>query len=176
MKKIILVAAITMIVIAMAGGAFAGSTTANVAVSAKVNGSCGNTSAGTFSLLTIIPSNVADQAFTVSSDAKAQCTKDFSTVSITATSLNGTASLVACTGSTTYLTGFAMKEPVSGNKINYSFACKSSITGIGFGTAGDGTHDVALGTAAKVLAADVQVADYASGNTYADTVTLTINY
>jgi hypothetical protein len=168
-----MVAAIAVLVVAMAGGAYAGNTTDLVTVNAKVNGMCSKTVAGIFNTLAIDPSNVADQPFTVGTDASVQCTKSLATTSITATSANGTANLVPCTGG--YLTGFTVKS-VSGATINYSFACAAGVTGIGFGTAGDGVHDVSLGMAAKVLAADVQTANYDNGNTYTDTVTLTINF
>jgi len=171
-----MVAAIAVLVVAMAGGAYAaGSQTESVVVNAKVNGMCSKTVAGLFTTLAIDPSTVADQLFAAGTDASVQCTKNLTTASITATSANGTANLVPCTGSGNFLTNFTMKSG-TGKTINYSFACAAGVTGIGFGTAGDGIHDVSLGTAAKVLAADAQAADYDSGNTYTDTVTLTINF
>jgi hypothetical protein len=171
-----MVAAIAVFVVAMAGGTYAANTTDSVTVNAKVNGTCSKTVAGIFSTLAIDPSNVADQLFSVGTDATVQCSKNLTTTSITATSANGTASDAVCTGSGSYLTGFTMKDAGTGKTVNYSFACAASVAGIGFGTAGDGTHDVSLGMAAKVLQADVQAADYDNGNTYTDQVTLTINF
>lgn len=170
-----MVAAIAVLIVAMAGGAYALNTGDSVTVNATVNGMCSNTVAGLFTTLVIDPSSAADQPFTGGTAASVQCSKNLTTTSITATSANGTANNVPCTGSGNFLTNFTMKS-VSGATINYSFACAAGVTGIGFGTAGDGIHDVSLGTAAKVLAADAQIADYDSGNTYTDTVTLTINF
>jgi hypothetical protein len=167
-----MVAAIAVLVVAMAGGAYAaGSTSTSVTVNAKVNGTCGNTVAGSFTTLNIDPTSVVAQTFVASPDATVQCTNKLTTASITATSANGTANLVPCTGSSSYLTGFVMKDG-SGSTINYSFACNASVLGSGFGSG----KDVPLGIAAEVLPADAALANYDGGALYSDTVTLTINF
>jgi len=141
-------------------------------VTGTVISTCGSLVNGAFSTLSISPSNNANQSFAVATPATVSCTKNTSTTSITASSLYGSSHTtpVSCTGS--LLTGFTMQEPVSGDTINYSFQCNASITGLGFGS----STNVPLGIGATVLAADVISANYASGKTYADTVTMTINY
>jgi hypothetical protein len=141
-------------------------------VTGTIISTCGSLVNGAFSTLSINPSNNANQSFAVATPATVSCTKNISTTSITASSLYGSSHTtpVSCNGS--LQTGFTMQEPVSGDTINYSFQCNASITGLGFG----GSTNVPLGIGATVLAADVISANYANGKTYADTVTMTINY
>ena len=177
MKKILLVAATTVVVIALAGVAFATSPTTppTIDVNATVLNKCDNAVSGAAAPLSIDPL-VGDQSFNVTSQPSIQCTKrtGASTTTITAASTNGTTNTTpaTCAGSGSFLTGFTMQS-TGGKTINYSFACVASVVGLGFGNA---THDIPLGIAAKVLSSDALVADYDGGNPYSDTVTLTINY
>lgn len=178
MKKLMVVLAAMVMVFAMVSGAFADTATDTVQVNAKVKSVCTNTVTGAFSTLTIDPSSAATtQPFTVATPASIQCSKNVTSAKITAASTHGTSSAtpVTCNGSANFLTGFTMQDTNS-KTIDYSFACASTITGNGFGTAGDGTHDQSLGIAAEVLQADAQAADYDGGAIYNDVVTLTVTY
>ncbi|MGP8153689.1 MAG: hypothetical protein ACLQBQ_06035 [Smithella sp.] len=159
------------VTISWAGGSIVASLPIG-SVTGTIISTCGSIVNGAFSTLSINPSNNVNQSFAVSTPATVSCTKNISTTSITASSLYGASHTtpVSCTGS--LLTGFTMKEPVSGDTINYSFQCNASITGLGFGS----STNVSLGIGAAVLAADVMTANYAAGAQYSDTITLTINY
>ena len=169
MKKILVVAAVIATVVVMAGGAFAAPT---VDVQATVQSKCGSPVNGAFSVLSIDPALGADQPFTVSTPATIKCTKNRTTISITAASLYGTTNATPATCDGTLLTGFTMQGASAAEKINYSFKCDASIVGQGFGA----VSDVSLGIGASVLNADAASADYNGGGTYNDTVTLTVNY
>jgi hypothetical protein len=172
MKKSLVILAAMAFVIAMVSGAYAGSIAPTVAVSASVQSQCTTPVNGVFAPLSIDPSSASNQPFTVTTPSTVRCTAGRTTPSITASSTYGTTKTTPATCSGALQTGFTMKEPTSGDTINYSFQCNTSILGLGFGSG----SDVSLGIAATVLTADANAANYAAGATYSDTITLTVNY
>lgn len=137
MKKILVVAAVTMVIMGMAGGVFAAN---EVAVSATVQNKCG----------TIVAGSITD--FAIDPDAAA----------ITKTSnLNGTSPSVKCTkGSTVSVTCPAgtqyltMLGDTPAGDIPYTVTCPAPYGASGFGTADniDVQIDIAAGAAANSAA------------------------
>jgi hypothetical protein len=169
MKKFLLVSMAVLFVISLAVNAFAATLTDTVSVTANVKSSCSTAVPGAMSI-TVDPSSSSNQNFTVTTPATMECTKN-KTNNVTATSLNGGAINVACSQSG--ITGFTLKAPVSALTIAYTFKCDPSIIGQGFSGP---SKDVSFNIGGLVLGTDAQVADYSNGETYADTVTLTVTY
>ncbi len=171
----LIIAAVALSAGTVAGSAWAANpnpATPTVSVTATVQSQCASPVNGSFTTLSIDPSNNANQPFTVATPATIRCTKNRTISTITASSLYGTSHTTPVTCNGSLQTGFTMQGSSAAHQINYSFQCNTSITGLGFGS----SSDVSLGIGATVLAADAVSADYDSGGTYSDTVTLTIAY
>ena len=172
MKRTMLVAvAAVTIVIAMVGGAFAGTLTPNVVVNAQVKSMCTQLQNGIFSASDIqIDPSLGAQTFSPATDEILQCSKNAS-VLIDAQTGNGSGPLTVCDPSTGVggtLTG------VGGLTIAYTLKCNNAdvnghLLGTGFGS------NNPLGLRVSIPAAAAAAADIA-GNNYQDTVKLTINY
>ena len=165
MKKLLLACSAGLLALSYAAVAGAGPL---VDVTATVKTSC---TTGTNGAMSIVVDQVkaATQSFTVITDAKIQCTAN-KTLSVSASSLNGTAVNAACLQSG--ISGFVLKAPVSGKTIPYMFKCDPTISGLGFGT----SKDVPINIGGLVLGPDAQAADYSNGEIYADRITLTVSY
>lgn len=154
MKKVLLMAAVALMVIAMAGGAYAAAPLdVSVDVTAVVTQKCVVTSNGLLDI-TIDPALAAPtQAFTAIQPS-AQCTKTkgVTTASVAATSANGFT-----------LVGAGLTP------IPYALTYNPAVVGNGFGAAADVDFNIG-GTVAQAAA---YVAEYGS---YTDTVTLTLTY
>jgi spore coat protein U-like protein len=155
MKKIFVVAAVAVIVIAMASGAFAaGTDTAAVTASASVSGVCNVVAGGN------IPFGLLDQVTgaavpAVVTQPQIWCTKD---LPYTITDDNGANAL-----GTTY----RLKASGSPDYIPYTFTYTSLGSGAGKST-----------NITPAIAASIAAGAYADvpADSYADTVTLTITY
>ncbi len=168
-----LTAAITIIVIAMAGGAFAapptGWTDQTVLINATVKACCKNFSAGNMTL-GIDPSTSAP-VYSTGNLTTVQCTK---TTPFYVSALSAGAGGAANTTGT--LSGkLTAVSPATNSPIPYTLYFTPSFTGSGFGSAtattlitgnGDSSHGV------NVAATDAQAAQ---AGTYSDTVTLSIS-
>ncbi len=175
MKKNILVAAITMIVMAMAEGAFAQSvptdwTNQTVLINATVSASCTNFSAGNMTLG--IDPSTSTPVYSTGNLTTVQCTK---TTPFYVSALSaGTGGVANTTGT---LSGkLTAVSPATNSPIPYTLYFTPSFTGSGFGSAtattlitgnGDSSHGV------NVAATDAQAAQ---AGTYSDTVTLSVSY
>jgi len=162
MKKNLLIAAVTMMVVAMAGAAFAANLNPTVGVSASVATKCIVSQAATaIAFGALDPETTADQSYTAAdgADLKIKCTKNKATTLISAASANpgGATNFQMIGGAGAFLIPYTF---------NYDSANK---TGLGFGT---GT-DLRLNLGASVAKANFENAE---GGAYADTVTFTITY
>jgi spore coat protein U-like protein len=167
MKKTMLIIAAVLIVIAMAGGAYAGSIAPTVSVNGSVSGICKAGTAGVMSFLIPDPSVVGPIAAAPVTDATVFCT-NATTFTLTASSLNKSGAPASCAGPGG-ITG-TLKD-ASNNLMDYTFACGTATgTGKGFGAG----KDQALGLAGSI--ASTAYANAPASATYADTVTLTITY
>jgi len=163
MKKILVVAAVEMMVMALAGGVFAAPPLdVQVGVNAAVTNKCAVTSPGALNI-TIDPELTVDQPFTPL-EPVAHCTKTKGGMdaSITAESTNA-----GTTSNTGTLVGSL--DSGAGNPIPYTFTFNPTVVGNGFGAGAP----VAFGIGGSVASGDAQVAEYGS---YTDTVTLTLAY
>ena len=154
MKKVLIVAVAVTIVIAMTGGAWAGSTPASVSATASVAGVCQVNSGGTVAFGALDQVSGAQVNATVAQPV-IWCTKG---TPYTITSDNG-----ANKNGTTY----RLKGAANGDFITYTFSFTGSGTGSGKGTT------FGAGITASILAGAY---DNVSADTYGDTVTLTIGY
>ena len=166
MKKILLIAAVLVIVAVMASGAFAGSASSSqINVSGTVVGTCKiNTDTTALAFTSIDPSsgNTAYPA-TKTGDTTAYCTKG-NTYVVTALSQNAGGVATACAGAG--ITG--RLDDGSGNFINYTLTCTDAI-GQGFGPG----NDVSL---APVATIDTTAYPNAVAGSYSDKLTLTVNF
>ena len=174
MKKLLLIAAITMIVMAMATGAFAAPptdwTNKTVLINATVSASCTNFSAGNMTLA--IDPSTSTPVYSTGNLTTVQCTKStLFNVSALSTGAGGAAN------TTGTLSGkLTAVSPATNSPIPYTLYFTPSFTGAGFGSAtattlitgnGNSSHGV------NVAATDAQAAQ---AGTYSDTVTLSISY
>jgi phage tail protein X len=163
MKKILVAAAVAVVVTVMAGSAFAaGSQTANVNISANVGAAaCKAITPAALSIVIPDPSVLAPVAST-GGDTTIQCQAGQSTTSITATSFNAGGAPVASP-----LTSWLANGAYS---LNYTLTFAAAVTGSGYG--GPGKNQV-------VIAANGAVAT-PTGNegagVYTDVVTITVAY
>ena len=155
MKKNLIMAAVAVIVIAMAGGAYAAPPLdVTVGVSATVTQKCVVATPGTLDI-TIDPAPAGVQNFTAVQQPSAKCTKTkgVTTASVSAVSANGY-TLVGVVGLT---------------PIPYTFTYNATVVGNGFGAGAD----VDFNIGGSVTAANANAAESGS---YTDTVTLTLTY
>jgi len=170
MKRVYVMAAVATAVIAMAGSAFAGSTSINnpIALTAQVKGVCQEVQPATFNLMDIDTATLADLAFAPAQDEQVKCTKNQSfTINVASTQGGGSG---ACSN-TGYSTNMALKS--GADAIPYTVACTLA-DGTGAFTGQGGSTPLSLGLGIKVLKADAVAA--AAHLDYADTLTLTITY
>ncbi len=172
MKKVlVMMAAVALVVIAMAGGAFAATqaTQQTVNINAAVKASCGTFSGGPLSL-TIDPAT-SGEVDSTGTDVTVQCTKDTPfTVTASSSGAGGTVSAASP------LTG---KLKAAGlNDITYSLYFTTGFKGAGFGSATASTLITAVGSSSGSTGAvvDVGTAQAAQAGSYSDQVTLTISY
>jgi spore coat protein U-like protein len=136
-----------------------------VAVTGTVQSQCGSAVNGVLSISVDPSSALAQQAFTITTNASIRCTNQ-KPVQISASSAGSLQ-----TSSNGTLAG-TMKN--GSNSINYTVIFNNNITGLGFGGA---NPDVPILVSGFVAQADAQNAVYLPvGQTYTDTVTLTITY
>jgi spore coat protein U-like protein len=155
MKKLLLVASVAVIVVAITSGAFAaGSTTATVGATASVQAACKFTSNGTIDFGTLDQLTGGLVNATVVNPAL-WCTKSFN---YTITDDNG----VNKSGTT-----YQLKASGSNDYIPYTFTYTKT------GTGGGKTLLLSPGITASIAA---NVYDSVPADSYSDTITLTINY
>ena len=168
MKKTMLVVAAIAIVIAFVGGAYAaGSVSEPVAVTATVSGLCKVGTSGAMSFAIPDPSVAGPIGATIATNATVFCS-NATPYTVTALSANAGGSAVTCAGPAG-ITGIL--KDASSNTMNYTFTCGTAGgTGAGFAAGKDQPLNIAgsIAQAAYINAA--------ASATYADTVTLTINY
>ncbi len=170
MKKVLFVAAVTVVVLAMAGGAFAAQATQqNVTINATVKASCGTFGGGPLSL-SIDPAT-GSEVDSTGTNVTVQCTKS-TPFTMTAASAGAGGAASATSPLNGQLTAGGL------NNIPYSLYFTTGFTGAGFGAATPQTLITAAGssssqTGAVVIQTDAQAAQ---AGTYSDTVTLTISY
>ncbi len=170
MKKILLVAAIALVVIAMAGNSYAGNVTNNtISLSAAVTGKCAPIVPGS---LTIVIDPAAGTATSSGTDTTVQCSKNMPTSLVT---VNGIGKSDGTTGSGTANTsglysGFLVAG--SGKAIGYTLAFNNSFTGNGFGA----NTPTTLINASSAFTVDPTTANLAEVATYTDTITVTVAY
>ena len=150
MKKIILAAAVMMVVIAMAGGAFALTITPQVNVTGTVTGKCTIVTSPGNMAFTIDPSLGGPFNAVVGTKPVIKCTKSYSYT-------------IVCTSTNT----FKLKQGT--DLIPYSFTCPSGGSGGGFGAAGG----ITLTIGGQV---STGYADAPAGAGYTDIVTITVSY
>jgi len=167
MKRYMIVLAAIAIVIAMVSGAYAaGSVSEPVAVTATVSGLCKVGTSGAMSFAIPDPSVAGPIGATIATNATVFCS-NATPFTVTAASQNNPALPVTCGGAG--ITG-TLKD-ASSNTMNYTFTCGTAGgTGAGFAVGKDQPLNIAgsIAQAAYINAA--------ASATYADTVTLTINY
>jgi spore coat protein U-like protein len=165
MKRYTIVLAAIVIVIVMVGGAYAGPPISEtVGVTATVSGLCKVGSNGTMSFAIPDPSVLGPILATTSTDATVLCSNAWP-YTVTATSLNNPALPASCGGGGIIGT---LKDAGS-NTMNYTFTCGTAGgTGAGFG------NPQPLNVAGSI--AQAAYLNAAASATYADTITLTINY
>lgn len=164
MKKVLMTAAVVMLVLAMAGVSIAAITTGTTTVNANVTGKCGAITGSTITL-TIDPS--AGAATSAGSSTTVQCSKNFAPVSVSAESFNAGVGSLSTSGT--------MNGTLSDgtNTIPYALTFTSAFTGNGFGANAPTT--LVAGTGASVTALNAASAIY-SGVQYSDSVTITVTY
>jgi len=151
MKKILLMAIATVLVLSVAGGAFAaGSVAPTVGVAGTVNGKC------------TIATTPGDIAFTIDPDLAGPFNAVVGTQPVIKCTKNHPYT-VACTS----LNTFNLMQ--GADSIPYTFTCPAGSNGAGFGAGGG----IALAIGGQVSAG---YADAPVGSGYADTVTITVNY
>lgn len=153
MKKILAISAAVAIV-AMAGSAFANTSTTTVAVSASITGACVVTSAGSIAYGVLDPLN----AVVVTPGITQPVVKCTNGLSVAITDDQGLHKVGAQAKMSNGSTGL----------INYAFGHAASVTGLGSAT----SLPIAL------TGTSLAIADYASApaGTYADTITLTLTF
>ena len=164
MKKILLTAVVAVVVMFMAGSAFAASQSANVPITATVGATaCKAIAAGTLSLLV---SDVSDTVTPVNSTGVAttiQCQNGQASTTITASSLNAGGAPT----SVSPLAGMLVNGP---DTLAYSLTFATSITGIGYGGSGKNLTLINAGAATTTPTGNEPA------GVYTDTVTITVNY
>lgn len=171
MKKILLVAAIAVVVVVMAGNSYAaGSVTNNtISLSAAVTGKCSPIVPGS---LTIVIDPATGTATSSGTDTTVQCSKNMPTSLVT---VNGIGKSDGTTGSGTANTsglysGFLVAG--SGKAIGYTLAFSNTFTGNGFGA----NPPTTLINASSAFTVDPTTAYLAEVATYGDTITVTVAY
>lgn len=164
MKRILMGAVVIMMVVAMAGGAFAvGSMTAgSVTVQGTVIGKCKtDVTAATLNLGDLDPDSGLASLSPVAGSITMFCTKGYSGYTISAGSLNG------ATGDCSAVGGVAgnIKHTVDGTLIPYTFTCTKP-AGAGFASAVDLVPTATIGS----IPAD------ATAGLHEDTVTVTVSW
>ncbi len=164
----------TIILLASANIAWAGTITPTVSVSGAVNAVCKAGTTGSLAF-TIDPSLAGPISATVT-DATVFCSNG-TPFTITAVSTNKGGSAASCAGAG--ITG-TLKD-ASNNLMDYTFTCSvytgagsPSGTNAGTGQGHGSGKDVRLGMGGSIAAANYQNAPVSA--TYADTITLTITY
>jgi len=162
MKKVLLTVAMAVVVISMAGVAVAATANQNVNVSATVQSKCTAVAAGamTFS----IDPTTASPVTPVMTQPQVQCTKN----KVVAVSVNSTNNATVDSTGT-----FSSTLSHAGcTAIPYTFTYSTGPTGAGFAAAAWVNFNVN----GSITAAAANAADYCSGNSLGDTVTMTITY
>jgi len=165
MKRLMVLLVAMMIVMTVAGGAFAASTSENVTVNGSVSGLCKPATAGVMSFAILDPSAAGPIAATVTTDASVLCSNG-APFTVTAASTNFGGSAVVCAGPGG-MTG-TLKD-AGNNTMNYTFIC-----GSGGGTGAGFSNPLNVGIGGSIAQAAYQNAPVSA--TYADLVILTISY
>lgn len=163
MKKVLVIATITIMVIVISSRTFAVNLVPapTVTVNGTVQSQCGSAVSGVMNI-NIDPSLAGPQAILITTPATVKCS-NARAVTVSATSAgSGLASVGGALSGT-------MKNGV--NAINYTLSFNNNLTGQGFGA----LKDVPILISGSVAQTDAQNAVYLVG-TYTDTVTLTITY
>ena len=167
MKRFMVLLVAMVIVIAVAGGAFAATTSENVTVNGSVSGLCKPGTAGVMGFSIPDPSLPGPILANVTTDATVFCSNAWP-FTVQAASANLPAAPVTCVapgGMTGQL------KDAGGNTMNYTFTCGTAGgTGAGFAVG----KDQALSIAGSLPQAQYINAPVSA--TYADTITLTITY
>jgi len=163
MKKLLLAATIVSIIIVTAVAAFAATTTETVSVSATVQSKCTALAAGTMTF-SIDPSTASPVVPTVMTQPQVQCTKN-KVVAVSVVSTNNTTPDSTGTFNATLAHAGCTSIP-------YTLTYTTGPTGAGFAA---GSY-VNFNVNGSITAANANAADYCSGNSLSDTVTMTITY
>jgi hypothetical protein len=170
MKKILLVTAAAILVIAMAGTSLAGTLPGIVKINATVSALCANYTEGDMSL-TIDPSTsspVYSSAASGFGNTTVQCSyNDSVTVSAKSAGSNTTSTTGVLSGA---LTGTSLPN------IPYTLYFNNAFTGAGFGSATSTILITSTGSASTGVGVTTAAANAAQAGSYSDTVSLTITY
>lgn len=166
MKKLSVVVAVAIMVIAMAGSVVAGSLTETVAVTGSVSQKCTVGANGVMAFTIDTSTTPGPILATVTTDATVFCATN-TPFKVTAVSTNKGGSAASC-ATATPVTGTLMS--VGGSTIEYAFTCDG---GGGIGKGFGSGMSVPLGITGSIPLANYQNAVAAS---YTDTMTLTIAY
>lgn len=177
MKKILSVAAVAMIVLAVGGEAHAappsGFASTAIVVNAQITATCQEASHVSFpNPITIDALAGFDQTFSPTVDEAVRCSNG-TIFTVKVSSANGTAVGQTCTSSG--VSSMALRSAgTPGDTIAYTFMCAGDTDGSGHFTGAGNTTAKAFGISIKVLAANAQAA--LAHSDYSDTVTLTLSY
>jgi spore coat protein U-like protein len=177
MNKILSIAVVVMIVMAMEGETRAappsGFASTAFVVNAQVTATCQEASHVSFANpITIDALAVSDQTFSPTVDEAVRCSNG-TVFTVKVSSTNGTAVGQSCTSSG--VSSMALRSAgTPGDTIAYTFICAGDTDGAGHFTGAGNTTAKALGISIKVLAANAQAA--LAHADYSDTVTLTLSY
>jgi len=163
MKKVLLAGALAVIVISMAGAAVAATANQNVNVTATVQSKCNAVAPGTMTF-SIDPTTAAPVTPSVMTQPQVQCTKN----KVVAVSVNSTNNATVDNTGT-----FSSTLTHAGcTAIPYSLTYSTGPSGAGFAAG----SFVNFNVNGSITAAAANAADYCSGNSLGDTVTMTITY
>ena len=169
MKRLLVVLAAMMMVIAMVSGAFAAqSTQQNVTVTATVKEKCGTFVGGPLDLQ--IDPSTTNPTYSTGTDVTVQCAKS-TAYTVTAATGGGSA-----TGTSPLSGTLKAVSPGTNSAIPYSLYFTTGFTGAGFGGATPTTLITAAGGAAAGASVTAVAAQAAEVGTYSDTVVVTISY
>ena len=167
MKRFMVLLVAMVIVIAVAGGAFAATTSENVTVNGSVSGTCIPGTAGVMSFSITDPSVGPSYVANVTTDASVFCSNAWPfTVQADSTNLPASPASCAAPGGIT-----GQLKDAGGNTMNYTFTCGTAGgTGAGFAGGNDQKLTIA-GSIAQAAYINAPVSAL-----YADTIMLTISY
>ena len=177
MKKILSIAVVAMIVLALGGESRAappsGFASTAIVVNAQITATCQEASHVSFpNPITIDTLAGSDQTFSPTVDETVKCSNG-TVFTVKVSSANGTAAGQACTSSG--VSSMALRSAgTPADTIAYTFMCAGDTDGAGHFTGGGYAAARALGISIKIPAANAQAA--LAHADYSDMVTLTLSY